>query len=295
MTEVPNPVAGVPPSQQGQNVDLRGLMEEGILASGVSKDAAPVRVDVGRLHQLSSVALNSGLLGTSEVGTTSSINTYFLILDMNGLLLEKKPSLNGRDRVYSFREDVEEFLEFCMKNFEVVFWSCCNQRNLKAMFQALKNVCSRNCWREVQRCRSYDQEWCDLICDSSRAPVSEGPYFFVKTLDTLFQHPDGLKGSGASADNTLLIDDSPYKNVRNNMWNAVHPSPYQSINEPVGTAWFWHQLIPWLRRLKHSGQTVPRFCKANQGFGQRRLLPDEEETMRVLNSCRAGLRAIELE
>ena len=295
MTEVPNPVTGVPPSQQGQNVDLRGLVEDGILASGASKDATPVRVDVGRLDQLSSVALNSGLLGTSEVGTTSSIDTYFLILDMNGLLLEKKPSLNGRNHVYSFREDIGEFLEFCMKNFEVVFWSCYNQKNLKAMFQALKNVCSRNCWRDVQRCRSYDQEWCDLICDSSGAPISEGPYFFVKTLDTLFQHPDGLKGSGASADNTLLIDDSPYKNVRNNMWNAVHPSSYQSVNEPAGTAWFRHQLIPWLHCLKHLGQTVPRFCEANQGFGQRRLLPDEGETMRVLNSCRAGPRAIELE
>ena len=148
-----------------------------------------------------------------------------------------------------------------------MYTPCCNQRNLKAMFQALKNVCSRNCWREVQRCHSYAQEWCDLICDSSGAPVSEGPYFFVKTLDTLFQHPDGLKGSGASADNTLLIDDSPYKNVRNNIWNVVHPSPYQSVNEPTGTAWFRHQLIPWLCCLKHSGQTVSRFCEANQGFG----------------------------
>ena len=134
MTKVPNPVTGVPPSEQGLNLDLRGLMEEGIIASGVSKDAAPVRIDVERLHQLFSIALNSGLLGTSEVGTTLSIDTYFLILDMNGLLLEKRSSLNDRNNVYSFREDVGEFLEFCMKNFEVVFWSCCNQRNLKAMF-----------------------------------------------------------------------------------------------------------------------------------------------------------------
>ena len=149
MTEVLNPVTRVPPSEQGLNVDLRKLMEEGNIASEASKDAAPVRINAKWLHQLSSVALISGLLGTSKVGTTPSINSYFLILDMNGLLLEKRPSLNGRDRVYSFRKDVGEFLEFCIRNFEVVFWSCCNQRNLKAMFQALKNVCSRNCWREV--------------------------------------------------------------------------------------------------------------------------------------------------
>ena len=134
MTEVPNPVTGVPPSEQGLNIDLRKLMEEGNIASGASKDAQPVRIEAERLHQLSSIVLISGLLGTSEVGTTPSIDSYFLILDMNGLLLEKRPSLNGRDRVYSFKEDVGEFLEFCMRNFEVVFWSCCNQRNLKTMF-----------------------------------------------------------------------------------------------------------------------------------------------------------------
>ena len=84
-------------------------MEEGNIASRASKDAASVRIDVERLHQLSSIALNSGLLSTTEVGTTPPIDSYFLILDMN---VEKRPSLNGRDPVYSFREDVGEFLEF---------------------------------------------------------------------------------------------------------------------------------------------------------------------------------------
>ena len=118
------PLTRVPPSEQGLNLDLRELMEEGIIASRASKDAAPVRIDAERLHQLSSVALISELLGTSEVGTTPSIDSYFLILDMNGLLLKKRPSLNGCDHVYSFREDVGEFLEFCMRNFEVIFQSC---------------------------------------------------------------------------------------------------------------------------------------------------------------------------
>ena len=121
MTKVSNHVTGVPPSEQGLNLDLRELMEEGNIASGASKDAAPVRIDAEQLHQLSSVALNSGLLGTTEVGTTPSIDSYFLILSMNGLLLEKRPSLNGYDHIYLFREDVREFLEFCMRNFEVVF------------------------------------------------------------------------------------------------------------------------------------------------------------------------------
>ena len=146
----------VPPSEQGPNLDLRELKKEDNHAFGATENAALVRFNAERFHQLSLVALNFEILGTTEVGTTLPIDSYFLILDMNGLLLEKWPSLNGRDRVYSFRKDVGEFLEFCKRNFEVVFWSCYNQRNLKSMFQALKNVCTRNCIRKVQRCRSFD-------------------------------------------------------------------------------------------------------------------------------------------
>ena len=50
---------GVPPSKQGLNLDLRELMEEGNIASGASKDAALVRIDAKRLHQLSSITMNS--------------------------------------------------------------------------------------------------------------------------------------------------------------------------------------------------------------------------------------------
>ena len=133
-------------------------------------------------------------------------------------------------------KDIGEFSKFCVKNFEMVFWSYYNQRNLKSMFQSHRNVCTISLMKQVQRCRIFNQDWCDEICDSNRALVIENPYFFVKPLDTLFHHPDGLKGSGASLENTLLIDNSSYKNVRNNMWNVVHPLSFHSINEPIGTA-----------------------------------------------------------
>ena len=195
---------------------------------------------------------------------------------------------------WCYDKDVGEFLEFCFKSFEVAFWSCCNQKNLKSMIQSLKRACTPSLAQQLQRCRTFDQDWCDVVCDSNGDPVTEGLYFFVKPLDTLFDHLDGLKDKGASVDNTVLIDDSPYKNVRNGMWSAVHPLPFHIVNESVGKAWFRHQLIPWLRRLKQSGQTVPRFWEANQGFGQRRLLPDDGEAKRVLLSCMAGPRALEL-
>ena len=239
------------------------MMEEASLASALGLVSEVDAETARRLVQLQAGALQGESLGSQEVGPTAYPDSYYLILDMNGLLLEKRPSSNGRDRLYTLREDVGEFLEFCVKSFEVAIWSCCNEKNLKSMFQSLKRACTPSLFKQLQRCRTFDQNWCDVVCNSNRVPVTEGPYFFVKPLDTLFDHPDGLKGTGATVENTLLIDDSPYKNVRNDMWNVVHPSPFHNATEPARTGWFCHQLIPWLCGLKHSGQTVSRFCEAN--------------------------------
>ena len=133
------------------------------------------------------------LHGSPEVGPTPYSHSYFLILDMNGLLLEKRPWSNGHDKLYTLRKDVGGFLEFCVKNFKMAFWSCCNQKNLKSMFQSLKHVCTPNLSKQLQRCCTFNQDWCDVVCNSNGTPVTEGPYFFVKPLDTLFQHPNGLK------------------------------------------------------------------------------------------------------
>ena len=184
--------------------------------------------------ELSAIALASEFQGSPEVGPTPYPDSYFLILDMNGLFLEKRPSPNGRDRLYTLRKDVREFLEFCFKSFEVAFWSCCNQKNLKSMIQSLKRACTPSLTKQLLRCRTFDQDWCDYVCDSNGDPVTKGPYFFVKLLGTLFDHSDGLKGKEALVENTLLIDDSPYKNVRNGMWSAIHLCPFTASTSPLG-------------------------------------------------------------
>lgn len=231
---------------------------------------------------------------SSEVATPSSIGSYFLVLDMNGLLLEKKKFVAGSRRRFVVREGVEEFLEACIQNFEVVFWSACNRGNLNAMFEEIANYCSPQCMAAVRACRIFDQDWCDPIVTAKGTHVQKGPHFWVKPLDTLFGHADGLKGTGATPDNTLLIDDSPHKNVKNNMWNAIHPLPYNSSIEGSGSNFFRNELLPWLMRLKESGQTVPRFCEMNPSFGQSRLLPDEKETLKHLSRCGRGRKALEL-
>ena len=122
----------VPPSQREQPLNCL-LMEEASLASALGLHSEEDAESAQRLVQLSSLALASEFRGSPEVGPTPFPNSYFLILDMNRLLLDKRPSPNGRDRLYTLSEDVGEFLEFCLKSFEVAFWSCCNQKNLKSM------------------------------------------------------------------------------------------------------------------------------------------------------------------
>ena len=113
-------------SSQGEEPENRLLMEEASLASTLGLPSLVGAHSAEQLVELSVVALASELCGSPEVGPTPFPDSYFLIFDINGLLLEKRPSLNGRDRLYALREDVGEFVEFCFKSFEVAFWSCCN-------------------------------------------------------------------------------------------------------------------------------------------------------------------------
>ena len=112
----------------------RLVMEEVSLALALGLYSEAEAESTHQLLQLSIAALEGESRGSQEVGPTPYPNSYYLILDMNGLLLEKRPLSNGRDRLYTLREDIGEILEFCVKSFKVAFWSCCNEKNLKSMF-----------------------------------------------------------------------------------------------------------------------------------------------------------------
>ena len=108
-------------SSQGEELENCLLMEDASLASALGLPSQVGAHSAQRLVELSVVVLASELHGSPEVGPILFPDSYFLILDMNGLLLEKRPSPNGRDRLYTLREDIGEFLEFCFKSFEVAF------------------------------------------------------------------------------------------------------------------------------------------------------------------------------
>ena len=109
------------------------------------------------------------------------------------------------------------------------------------------------------------------MTNAGRTPLSKEKRYFLKTLAIVFNSFDNLRDTGAHPENTLLVDDSPCKNVRNNKWNTVHSTPFIGSHLEHLLGYLERELMPWLRRLKDSGQTVPNFCRNNPGFGTARL------------------------
>ena len=77
---------------------------------------------------------------------------YFLLLEIDGLLMWQffghvGPLRNSlgltvqRKMHYFLRPGLKEFLEFCLINFEVIFWTTANTKMLEPQYQKLLEVC----------------------------------------------------------------------------------------------------------------------------------------------------------
>jgi hypothetical protein len=110
-------------------------------------------------------------------------------------------------------------------------------------------------------------------------PNNEGRPFFLKRLARLLGNSMGLAGRGATVENTLLVDDSPYKNVLNDPYNAVYPLTFTYFTEKSTKKkpYLIHQLRPFLKGLKDSSLPVPVYYREHSLFGSRRLFPGNEE------------------
>ena len=80
------------------------MMEEVSFALALGLHSEADTETAQRLLQLSLAALEGKLRRSQEVGLIPYPDSYYFILDMNGLLLEKKPSSNGRDKLYTPRK-----------------------------------------------------------------------------------------------------------------------------------------------------------------------------------------------
>ena len=140
--------------------------------------------------------------------------TFFLVLDMNGLLCDSDSGGAGDIR---WRNNLRSFLNFCFAQFEVVFWSACGKKKLARYKNGLQDIT-----RVIRRSdRIFGQEMC--VVSKYRDPSNPDKPIFLKPLAMLFKNcPE------ANESNTLLIDDSPDKSCMNDPRNSIHPFTYRS-------------------------------------------------------------------
>jgi hypothetical protein len=69
------------------------------------------------------------------------LSQYFLLMDINGVLLATFFGIIGKEKVNSMhtrvREKLRDFLLLCTSNFNVVFWTSMNTNNLERHIQEL--------------------------------------------------------------------------------------------------------------------------------------------------------------
>jgi hypothetical protein len=145
-------------------------------------------------------------------------------MDVNGVLLATHYGEIGKKKVKSHhiqvKDGVREFLVLCLSNFIVVFWSSMNSKNLDCHFATLLSHVPEL----GQDFLRFAQNWCD-VSNYTDPQKLERPFFF-KCMACLLENSMGLASRGAIVENTLLVDDSPYKNVMNNPYNAIHPQSF---------------------------------------------------------------------
>jgi hypothetical protein len=205
------------------------------------------------------------------------LSQYFLLMDINGVLLATYFGIIEKEKVNSMhtrvREKLREFLLHCASNFNVVFWTSMNTNNLERHFATLLSHAP-----ELGKdCPRFAQNWCDV--STYRDPDNVDRPFFLKRIARLLGDSMGLGGGGATAENTLFVDDTPYKNVLNDPYNVVHPVTFTYFTEKSTKKrpYLTYQLWPFLKGLKESGLPIPIYCRYHSLFGSRQLFPGDEE------------------
>lgn len=162
---------------------------------------------------------------TAEVaGVEEASGKKLLVLDVNGLLVatyhkaQKTPAEKqhhvrlGNFFVYE-RPGCEEFLDFCFKHFVVGVWSSAREHNVSLLVNYI--------FKDLKPAFSWHQRHCTTTAvmhpDNKKKPI------FLKELSKIWAEVDPGRFDQS---NTLLVDDSPYKALKNPPHTAIFPRTY---------------------------------------------------------------------
>ena len=190
-------------------------------------------------------------------------------MDYDGVL----DSLVNRKAVRA-RPGLRAFLREVLDLAHVVIWSSMVLDNtepiVRFLFAGLPSPCL-----------VLGQEACDELFDERGAPVPKfgggGGQQFLKVLRSrLWVGVPRLEGVPhgwwPTADNTLLVDDSPTKSVLNPPGTVVFPDTWTGQRNDT---FLVNELGPYLRRLVRHPGSVPDFVLSNP-FGNGPLLPTSD-------------------
>ncbi|GAB2223845.1 hypothetical protein Droror1_Dr00004588 [Drosera rotundifolia] len=206
----------------------------------------------------------------SSLKPDASSRKKLLILDINGLLVDIVPTVSEEftpdttisGKAVFKRPHCDDFLQFCFEKFEVGIWSSRTRKNVELVIDFLLGANKEKllfCW---------DQSRCT---DTGYNTIhNQDKPLFLKELRKLWTKQGRdlpWKRGDYNESNTLLLDDSPYKGLRNPPYTAIYPDPYEYRDIKDRSLGPTGDLRIYLERLARA-DTVQSFVRANP-FGQR--------------------------
>ncbi|KAL9239473.1 hypothetical protein vseg_013791 [Gypsophila vaccaria] len=199
-----------------------------------------------------------------------------LILDVNGLLVDIvaeypdrfKPNFTVAQKGVFKRPFCDDFLQFCIEKFDVGIWSSRTKKNLTSVVDFLmkKNIKNKLlfCWHQ-SHCTNTGYK----TIENKNKPL------VLKELKKLWENKDDelpWQRGFYDESNTILLDDSPYKALRNPPYTAVYALPYSFQHAEDNALGPNGDIRLYLERLAEA-DNVQQFIQANP-FGQRPITKD---------------------
>lgn len=170
-----------------------------------------------------------------------------MVLDLNGVLIFRGVYVAGRERSVKVRPGCSAFIDWLSSQALVSFWSSIAEHNIYPMVDAVLEGTILK--------RDHVVVLSQRDCTRSSYVESSNPHkpFFLKNLK-VFADLLGLE----TVEGVLLVDDSPQKNLLNDVHSAVHPPTWSGDD---GDRFITMHLQPWMEGLFRSNEVVTEYVK----------------------------------
>uniref|UniRef100_A0A7N0VCW7 FCP1 homology domain-containing protein n=2 Tax=Kalanchoe fedtschenkoi TaxID=63787 RepID=A0A7N0VCW7_KALFE len=226
--------------------------------------------DICRIISVSEAVHESVLHLSPERNCTGCPRRKLLILDLNGLLADivahvrsgYKPDIMVSQKAVFTRPFCESFLQFCFERFDVAVWSSRVKKNVDKVLDFLMGGLKK-------KLVFY---WDRSHCTITRFPTVENSDkpLVLKELKKIWEkHQSHIawEKEKYNQSNTLLLDDSPYKALRNPADTAIFPLSYQHTDVNDCSLGPGGDLRVYLEKLAMA-DSIPEYVR-NHPFGQR--------------------------